>query len=90
MILEPVDILGIDELSHDGILVHLLIKTGPMQQWLVGREYRLRVKQALDEAGIYLGVPQREVTVITSQAHSPENNGNELTRELGKSERENI
>ncbi len=46
-----------------------MIKTLPSKQWSVGREYRLRVKEALDQAGISLGVPQREVAVI----HSPEN-----------------
>ena len=70
MMIEPVDILGIDELSHDGILVHLIIKTLPSMQWSVGREYRLRVKEALDEAEISLGVPQREVAVINSDVHS--------------------
>ncbi len=38
MILEPVDLLGIDELSHDGIVVHLRIKTLPAKQWFVGRD----------------------------------------------------
>jgi small conductance mechanosensitive channel len=90
MILEPVDILGIDELSHDGILIHLLIKTKPMQQWLIGREFRLRVKQALDEAGINLGVPQREVAVINSSAQSPENNSNQFLGEVGDEEKERI
>ncbi len=52
LVLEPAEILGIDKLSHDGILIHMIMKTRPMHQWLVGREYRLRVKQALDEAGI--------------------------------------
>jgi small conductance mechanosensitive channel len=73
LVLEPVDILGVDELSHDGILIRLLIKTLPMQQWLIGREFRLRVKEALDEAGISLGVPQREVAVINSPTESREN-----------------
>ncbi len=90
MMLEPAEILGIDELSHDGILIHLIIKTLPMRQWLVGREFRLRVKQALDEAGISLGVPQREVAVIQPHAHSPENNRHKLTGELGESEKESI
>ncbi len=90
ILLEPADILGIDELSHDGILIRLIIKTQPMQQWLVGREYRLRVKQALDEAGISLGVPQREVAVIQPHAHTRENNRHELTVELGESEKEII
>jgi small conductance mechanosensitive channel len=70
MILEPVDILGVDELSHDGILIHLIIKTKPSQQWLVGREFRLRIKEALDEAGISLGVPQREIAVIQSSTEA--------------------
>ncbi len=84
--LEPMEVLGIDELSHDGILIRLLIKTQPMKQWVVGREFRLRVKQALDEAGISLGVPQREVAVIQPNVHSPKNNRHELTVELGESE----
>jgi small conductance mechanosensitive channel len=90
MILEPPDILGIDELSHDGILIHLLMKTRPSQQWLVGREFRMRVKQALDEAGISLGVPQREVAVIKSDGHSPENGSNKLLGEVGDREKESI
>ncbi len=90
IVLEPVDILGIDELSHDGILIRLIMKTRPMQQWLVSREFRLRVKQALDEAGISLGVPQREVAVIPSQTHSGENNGSELSGEVSEKEKENI
>ena len=87
--IEPVDVLGVDELSHDGILIGLLIKTQPAKQWVVGREFRLRVKEALDKAGISLGVPQREVAVIFSRAHSQENNGNELFGEVGESEKEN-
>ena len=85
MILEPVDILGIDELSHDGILVHLIIKTLPSKQWLIGREYRLRVKEALDKEGISLGVPQQEVAVI----QSPGNNFYQRTVEVGEKEKEN-
>ncbi len=89
MILEPVDILGIDELSHDGILIRLIIKTLPLKQWLIGREYRLRVKEALDQAGISLGVPQREVAVIHSDVHSPGNNPYQLTVDVEEKEKEN-
>jgi small conductance mechanosensitive channel len=86
IVLEPLEILGIDELSHDGILIRLLIKTLPMQQWLVSREFRLRVKQALDEAGISLGVPQREVAVIQSAAQSSEDHSNQLLGEVKEGE----
>ena len=60
-ILEPADILGIEKVSHDGIMIRLLIKTLPAEQWAVGRELRLRVKEAFDRSGISLGIPQREI-----------------------------
>jgi small conductance mechanosensitive channel len=69
-ILQPAEILGIEEVSHEGILIRLLIKTKPSEHWNVGREYRLRVKQALDEAGITPGIPQREIW----HHHSPYHN----------------
>jgi moderate conductance mechanosensitive channel len=45
---EPPEVLGIDDLSQAGMLVRVWIKTAPMQQWTVGREFRLRVRQALE------------------------------------------
>ena len=90
LVIEPVDILGVDELSHDGILIGLLIKTQPSKQWVVGREFRLRVKEALDEAGISLGVPQREVAVIQPHTHSPETNATELFGEFGEKDKHSI
>ncbi len=76
IMLEPADILGIEELSHDGMLIRLMIKTPPSKQWAVGREFRIRVKQALDEAGISLSVTQ-QVALIQSHAHTRENNRHE-------------
>ena len=60
-ILEPASILGVDQVSHTGTLIQVWIKTQAMKQWAVGREFRLRVKQAFDQAGIALGIPQREI-----------------------------
>ncbi|MBD2123772.1 mechanosensitive ion channel family protein [Trichocoleus sp. FACHB-262] len=56
---EPPEVLGIDELDHTGILIRVWIKTEPLQQWKVAREFRRRLKYALDEAGIELGSPQQ-------------------------------
>ncbi|MGK7957813.1 MAG: mechanosensitive ion channel domain-containing protein, partial [Crocosphaera sp.] len=64
--LDPAEILGVDEVSHQGILIRLLIRTKPMEQWPLGREFRLRVKKALDQAGISLGIPYQKVMVINS------------------------
>jgi small conductance mechanosensitive channel len=60
-ILEPPELLGIEAITHAGIEIRTLIKTEPAQQWTVAREFRLRLKAALDEKGIALGRPQRDV-----------------------------
>lgn len=52
------DVLGIDDLSHNGMLIRIWIKTDPMEQWCVGREFRLRVRQAFEAAHIQIGRPQ--------------------------------
>lgn len=71
--LDPVEVLGVDELSHEGILIHLLIKTPPAKHWSLGREFRRRVKKAFDEAGISLGIPYHQVSIVQS-SHTDNNN----------------
>lgn len=56
---EPPEVLGIDELNHTGILIRVWIKTQPLQQWKVAREFRRRLKLALDQAEIAIGSPQQ-------------------------------
>lgn len=55
---EPPEVLGIDNLSYAGMLVRVWIKTAPMEQWSVGREFRLRVRQAFEANNIQIGKPQ--------------------------------
>ncbi|MUG91731.1 mechanosensitive ion channel [Scytonema sp. UIC 10036] len=50
------EVLGIDDLSHTGMLVRVWIKTAPMEQWRVGREFRLRVRQAFEANNIQIGI----------------------------------
>lgn len=61
--IESAAVLGVDEVSHSGILIRVWIKTPPLKQWVLGREFRLRVKQAFDREGISIGVPQRSLSV---------------------------
>ena len=63
-ILETATILGVDEVSHEGILIRMLIKTAPNQQWAIAREIRLRVQREFIKAGISLGIPQRAIWQI--------------------------
>ncbi len=61
MIIEPPKLLGIDQVSHQGKIIKFLIKTKPIKQWTVGREFRLRVSERFKQEGIELGIPQRQV-----------------------------
>ncbi|MBS0017295.1 MAG: mechanosensitive ion channel family protein [Arthrospira sp. SH-MAG29] len=59
LILELPQVLGVDEVSHRGMLVRIWITTQPVKQWEVGREFRCRVKEAFDREGIKIGIPQQ-------------------------------
>ncbi len=60
-ILEPPTVLGVDELNHTGIGIRIFIKTQPLQQWPVAREYRRRLKIAFDQHKISIGIPQQNI-----------------------------
>jgi len=51
------DVLGVDAINHQGSLIRIWIRTQPHAQWLVGREFRLRLKEAFDREGIAVGRP---------------------------------
>ncbi len=55
------DILGVEQLSQDGILLKLRSQTKPGQQFNITREFRLRLQQAFKDAGIKIPIPQREI-----------------------------
>jgi hypothetical protein len=40
MILEPPQLMGADDFGDQGVIVKLWIKTRPLEQWKVAREYR--------------------------------------------------
>lgn len=60
-ILESPEVLGVDELKYTGIMIRVWIKTQPLEQWNVAREYRRRLKLALDQQGISIGMPQQSI-----------------------------
>ena len=60
-IIDPPEVWGVEQLGADGITIRLVVKTDPAEQWSVARELRLRIKEALDEAGIEIPFPQRTV-----------------------------
>ena len=62
-ILESPQILGIDDFSDRGTVVRVWIKTKPLKQWEIGREFRHRLKVTFDRAGIIIPPNQQQVWV---------------------------
>ena len=60
-LMEQPEVWGVQDLGASGIAIRLAVKTEPSMQWAVERELRLRVKEALDEAGIEIPFPQQTV-----------------------------
>ncbi|WP_299403952.1 mechanosensitive ion channel family protein [Acaryochloris sp. IP29b_bin.148] len=67
-IIEPPQLMGIDDFDHRGLVAKVWIKTQPLQQWAVSRELRRRLKLAFDQADIVIPVPQHSLWV--QQQHS--------------------
>lgn len=51
-ILETPEVLGVDDFGERGVVLRVWIKTQPLKQWDVSREYRRRLKIAFDAAEI--------------------------------------
>lgn len=62
------NILGIEQFSDRGILIRVWIKTEPLQQWDVAREFRRRVKIGFDRAGIPIPIPQQQILINSDRA----------------------
>jgi small conductance mechanosensitive channel len=66
-ILEPMEIFGVDDFKASEVTIKARLKTVPIQQWAIGREYRRRLKKAFDASGIEIPFPQRSLHVGASQ-----------------------
>jgi len=61
LILAPLEVLGLDKFADSAIIIKARIKTLPIQQWTVGREFNLRMKRRFDELGIEIPFPHQTV-----------------------------
>jgi len=54
IILAEPTVLGVESLGPGRVVIRVVVRTRPQEQWRVERELRVRIKAALDEAGIAL------------------------------------
>jgi moderate conductance mechanosensitive channel len=70
VILSPLEIWGVDQLSNSAVMIKARFKTMPSQQWLVGREMNRRIKKRFGEAHIDLTPSSQPVYLLPQM--SPE------------------
>ena len=61
VVLEPLEVLGVDAFEDSQVTIKMRIKTVPLQQWAVGRELRRRIKKAFDARQIEIPFPHMSV-----------------------------
>jgi small-conductance mechanosensitive channel len=59
--LEDLDVFGVDKFDDSSIVIKGRIKTKPIKQWEVGREFLRRVKYAFDENNIEIPFPHSSI-----------------------------
>ena len=61
LMLEEPEVFGVDKFADSSVVIKGRIRTKPIRQWDVGREYLRRIKLAFDEHGIEIPFPHRSI-----------------------------
>jgi small conductance mechanosensitive channel len=57
--LEPIEIMGLDRFDESAVIIRARLKTRPIEQWRIGREFNRRMKKVFDQRGIEIPFPHR-------------------------------
>ena len=60
-ILEPIEVVGLDQFGQSEIVIKARLKTKPGTQFPTGREFRKRLKYAFDRENIEIPFPHRTI-----------------------------
>jgi moderate conductance mechanosensitive channel len=69
--LEPPEVLGVQALTGVSVTLRTLFKVQPKEQWGVSREFKRRIKNAFDLAGLRGPMPQMTLNMPASIAVKP-------------------
>ncbi|MFH0985010.1 MAG: mechanosensitive ion channel family protein [Candidatus Omnitrophota bacterium] len=72
LIQEDMEMLGVDAFTDSAVIIKCRMKTLPIKQWEVAREYRRRLKNKFDELGIEIPFPHRTLYWGDSQKMNPD------------------
>ncbi len=69
LMIEPIEVVGVENFADSAVTLRARIKTKPLEQWNIGREYRRRLKKAFDAQGIEIPFPHQ--TLYMGEASHP-------------------
>tara|TARA_R110002110_G_scaffold362241_1_gene572006 strand:+ start:69394 stop:70857 length:1464 start_codon:yes stop_codon:yes gene_type:complete len=58
-ILEPLEVLGVDQFGDNAVVIKARTKTSAREQWRIGREFNRRIKQEFDKRDIEIPFPHQ-------------------------------
>ncbi|MFB9378298.1 mechanosensitive ion channel family protein [Kineococcus gynurae] len=71
LVIGPVEVWGVEAMDTGGVVLRLVVKTAPLQQWAVQRELRRRIKAVFDAEGIEIPYLQSTVWLRNEERHPP-------------------
>ncbi len=60
-ILEPLEVVGVDQFADSAVVIKARVKTLPIKQWFVGRGYNRLLKYKFDEKNIEIPFPHQTI-----------------------------
>jgi small conductance mechanosensitive channel len=70
IMLDEPEIFGVDKLDNSSVIIKGRIRTKPISQWKVGREYLRRIKLAFDKNNIEIPFPHRTIYFAENKEHA--------------------
>lgn len=61
LILDDIEILGVDNFADSAVIIKARIKTKPKDQWTVGREFNRRMKHVFDKNNVEMPFPHQTI-----------------------------
>lgn len=75
VVLEDPEVWGIESFTADGVVLRLVVKTQPLEQWRVARELRRRIKDRFDADEIRVAFPPGSAAETTRNGRGQRNGG---------------
>ena len=69
LLLEPPVVPGVEAFADSAVVIRVMVKTLPLKQWDVAREFRRRIKNRFDKEGIEIPYPHQ--TVYWGEGQNP-------------------